>query len=102
MALRFFRYVTPVWFLGIPAFIFASIVSFVNLINNFAWYDRWGVQLPRFFGTKLFDALVYGGVYIFFYLNSRDDLATMFLFMACIKLFLFMIVLIDKKVFTHV
>jgi hypothetical protein len=97
MVLRFFRYFTSVWFLGAPAFIFAFIISFVNLINNFAWYDRWGVQLHRFFGTKLFDALVYTGVYIIFIRLNNYIMAYFFLFFAIIKLVLFLTVLLFRK-----
>ena len=102
MALRFLRYVSPVWFLGLPALFFAGVVSLVNLINNFAWYDRWGVHLPRFFGTKLFDGLVYATLFLLFYQFENQRMVWLFLYMAIIKFILFSIVLLQKKVFCHV
>ncbi len=96
MTLRYLRYFSPVWFLGVPAAVFAAIVAFVNLINNFAWYDRWGVHLPRFFGTKLFDALMYGGVG-FSLLHHDLVMAMVLLYMAGIKLVLFAMVLLQKR-----
>jgi len=102
MALRFLRYVSPVWFLGLPALFFAGFVSLVNLVNNFAWYDRWGVHLPRFFGTKLFDGLVYATLFLLFYQFENQRMVWLFLYMAIIKFILFSIVFLQKKVFCHV
>ena len=97
VVLRFVRYFSPVWFLGIYSAVFATVVVIVNMINNFAWYDRWGFQLPRFFGTKLFDSAIYFGVYIYFAYGSEvDKLSYIFLYMAVIKILLFMIVFMKK------
>ncbi len=96
--LRFLRYFTPIMFWIKPALLLTFPVTLVNIVNNFAWYDRWGIQLPRFFGTKLFDALAYGGFFLLFRSIVHDRmLALVFLYLAVIKTVLFLIVLWRKR-----
>lgn len=92
--LRFLRYYVPISFFGEPAFLLAGIIAFVNFINNFAWYRRTKFYLPRFFGTKLFDAIIYFGIFILLYSIEDSRLSYVFLYLFIIKLVLFIIKLI--------
>ena len=100
--LRFLRYFTPIMFWIKPALLLTLPVTLVNIVNNFAWYDRWGIHLPRFFGTKLFDALAYGGFFLLFRNIIHDRmLALVFLYLAVIKTVLFLIVLWRERGVVH-
>ncbi len=95
--LRLLRYVTPIYFLGIVTLMFALPVAMVNLINNYAWYNRTNIHLPRFFGTKLFDACMYGLFYFIFKTLNYDSIASVFLYLTTIKIVLFLIVLVKMR-----
>lgn len=95
--LRFLRYFSPIYFLGMPSALLSLLISLLNIINNYAWYDRSTIHLPRFFGTKLFDSLVYGGYYLYFVCFQENQAITYtFLYLAIVKMILFLKVIGDK------
>jgi len=94
--LRFLRYFSPIFFLGTPAFIFSLIIALVNFINHFSWYNRGSVHLHRFFGTKLFDAIIYGNISLYF-ISIHSKLYIIFTYLFSIKLLLFIFVFITKR-----
>ena len=97
LILRFLRYYVPISFFGEPAFILAGFIGLINFINNFAWYRRTKFYLPRFFGTKLFDAIIYFGISILLYSIQEIGLSYVFLYLSIIKLILLIIKLRKLK-----
>ena len=103
VGLRFLRYFTPIFFLGINALLFVLPVVMVNFINNYAWYDRSSLHLPRFFGTKVFDSVSYLCFYLYFvYVLDLDTISYIFLYMAVMKMILFVAVLVQKRLHKYV
>lgn len=96
--LRFLRYYIPIFFIGKQALELCLIISFLNLINNFSWYKRSKISLPKLFGTKVFDLLYYAIVYT---LLNNQLLKIAFLYMIIIKIFLILIIY-PKKMFKEI
>ena len=96
VTLRLLRYFAPISFLGLVSLIAVLPIVVVNIINNYAWYDRSKVHFPRFFGTKLFDAIAYGMFFLLFKFLNYDSIAYLFLYLTVIKLVLFVAVLIKR------
>ncbi len=94
LILRFLRYYVPISFFGEPAFILSSVIALINFINNLAWYRRTKFYLPRFFGTKLFDAIIYFCIFLLLYVVEDIKLSYIFLYLSLIKLMLFIIKLL--------
>lgn len=95
--LRFFRYLSVIIFFKLESIIISFIISIINFINNLSWYPkRTNFSLPRFFGTKLFDAFIYffiGMLYIF-YVNQKGYL---FIYLSAIKIMLFLYKIIRAR-----
>ena len=100
--LRFLRYWTPISFLGITSLFAVLPITLVNIINHYAWYDRTAIHLPRFFGTKIFDAIIYSIFFILFKAFGYNNHAYLFLYLVIIKLLLFMFVLFKRGQFYNV
>ncbi len=97
--LRWLRYYTVLLFSGSMAIVISAIIASVNFINHFAWYkNRTDFSLSRFFGTKLFDALVYVGCFVFFYQDQKEELAYLFLYLFVVKSLLFVVSVFFKGV----
>jgi len=97
--LRWFRYYTVLLFSGSMAVLISTIIASVNFINHFAWYkNRTNFGLSRFFGTKLFDALVYAGCFVFFYQQQDEELAYLFLYLFVVKSLLFAVAVFLKGI----
>lgn len=89
MLLRFFRYFSALVFLGLQGVTIAFIVSLINFINNLAWYpERTKFRLPRFFGTKIFDAVIYLMIGLS-YLFLGNEYGYLFIYMFIVKIILF-------------
>lgn len=95
--LRFLRFFSPIYFLGLVGILLVFPMAIVNLVNNYAWYDRTKVHLPRFFGTKLFDSIAYGFFYFLFSGLGYDYIAYVFLYLTVIKFILFLVALTMKR-----
>ena len=88
--LRFIRYYFVLFFIGMPAFIISSVIAIVNLINNLAWYpERTDINLPRLFGTKVFDGLIYMLFAAILFWNSYEIEGYLFSYLSSVKLGLF-------------
>lgn len=89
MLLRFARYVSVLVFLGVNGIVISLLVSAINFINNLAWYpERTKFRLPRFFGTKIFDSVVYFIIGVV-YLVIGNQYGYLFIYMFLIKFILF-------------
>lgn len=95
--LRFLRFYTPISYLGLGPLLLVLPIVIVNIINNYAWYDRTSVHLPRLFGTKLFDSFAYLIFYSLFIGIDHYNIAYVFLYLSVIKILLFFIVLSQRK-----
>jgi hypothetical protein len=88
--LRFTRYYFVLFFIGFPAFIISLLISSVNLMNHLSWYGvRTKFNLPRLFGTKLFDGLMFFAFMCMGFLYGNKQIAYVFLYLAAIKFILF-------------
>ncbi len=88
--LRFTRYYFVLFFIGFPAFIISLLISLVNLINHLSWYGvRTKFNLPRLFGTKLFDGLMFFAFMCICFLYEKNQIAYIFLYLVFVKFILF-------------
>lgn len=87
--LRFLRYFSILVFLGWNGFAISLFISLNNFINNLAWYpERTKFRLPRFFGTKIFDAVIYLIIGLS-YLFVENEYGYLFIYMFVVKFILF-------------
>ena len=76
-------------FLGWNGFAISLFISLNNFINNLAWYpERTKFRLPRFFGTKIFDAVIYLIIGLS-YLFVENEYGYLFIYMFVVKFILF-------------
>lgn len=96
--LRGVRYYAVLFFSGVGALPTSIMIATVSFINHFAWYrERTAFGLGRFFGTKLFDALVYGSCFVVLSMQRGEDgWASVFLYLSIVKIALFTVALFQK------
>ena len=87
--LRYFLVLIPFGF-SLTMLLLSLAIGALNYINNFAWYPkRSSASLPRFFGTKLFDFLVYLLVALFCFVFGWRELSYVFFYLSFVKVMLF-------------
>jgi len=97
--LRFSRYYFTLFFISFPSILVSLLISSVSLINNLSWYPtRTKISLPRFFGTKLFDGVIYLIFSIIMYMVDENSMGYIFLYLSLVKLILFGYKLFMQKV----
>ncbi len=88
--LRFSRYYFVLFFIGFPGFIISFLISLVSLINHLSWYStRTKFNLPRLFGTKLFDGLIFFCFMFICFIYEEKQMAYVFLYLVLMKFILF-------------
>jgi len=98
--LRGTRYYAVLFFSGAGAVSAAGVIAAVAFVNHFAWYrERTVFGLGRLFGTKLFDAVIYG-LYAVFLLEKykAEKWAMVFFYLFAVKLLLFAVALYQKGI----
>jgi hypothetical protein len=97
--LRGMRYYAVLLFSGAGAVPAAGVIAVVAFVNHFAWYrERTVFGLGRFFGTKLFDAIVYGLYAVFLLVSCQDESwSRVFFYLFAVKLVLFAVALFQKR-----
>lgn len=96
--LRGIRYYAVLFFSGASAIPVSVMIAAVSFINHFAWYrERTGFGLVRFYGTKLFDALVYGVCFAILAMqHNKEGWASVFLYLSVVKIALFTVAVFQK------
>lgn len=88
--LRFSRYFFTLLFIGFSGFVISLLISLVSLVNSLSWYPtRTKMSFPRFFGTKLFDGLIYAAFAWGMYIYDKKYLACIFIYLSLVKFILF-------------
>lgn len=90
--LRFVRYYAVLFFSGSGAILASAGIAAVSFVNHLAWYrSRTAFGLGRFFGTKLFDAMVYATVSGVLTVMGEQGWAQVFTYLFVVKILLFLV-----------
>lgn len=90
--LRFVRYYAVLFFSGSGAILASAGIAAVSLVNHLAWYrSRTAFGLGRFFGTKLFDAMVYVTASGVLTVMDEQGWARVFAYLFVVKILLFLV-----------